>query len=231
MRLDASSRRSVVGQDQQPGHRCHVPFAIARHISTEASLSIETPEHRLDVRDHRLDFDDEERPRLWMETEYVDRASFASNVERRLRCGLPPVAVKQLHHAFHEAGVPGIEQAVQTFALPQEAEVNPRTERACNSLQCLNGHPVSLSPFDPPDHRSGHASTGSQLCLGQTSSEAKRPQPESEADDVHGAQHVLRPFTLGYVISWQGSVAGLRSVVPTKLTPSKRRARSRRHHL
>ena len=81
-----------------------------------------------------------------MERQDIDRSPFAKHVERCLGDDDPPVTPQQVGDLVNEAGVCGIEQAVQRFAMPEQAERRPgrRALRRCAR---------SCAPSTGPRHR------------------------------------------------------------------------------
>ena len=82
--VDASPSGSIVWQDQQPRHGARPANRVRGHFPAKPTLSVEAHQHCLEVRDHRLDLDDQERTRRRMKAEDVDRPTFAADVERGL---------------------------------------------------------------------------------------------------------------------------------------------------
>lgn len=87
MVLDAASRRPVMSEHEQAGHRRDVPPALPCDIASDAALSVDGHEHRLHVGHDRLHLDDQERSGRWVECEDVDRSALATDIERaRVKC-------------------------------------------------------------------------------------------------------------------------------------------------
>lgn len=204
MGLDASSSRSVIWHDQQTRYGGHLPTSLTRHVTPEPPLSVETDEHGLEVGHDGLDFDHQQRASPWVNGEDVDRASFASDIERGLRRHLPTVRPQHRHELFDEARVPCIEQPIKALAVPQQSEIHPRAQHRGNAHERVNRHPVGIPPLDPPDDRARNAATGPQLFLGQPSPESQGPDTEPEPDDVHATKHGLHRCTRGLQVTDRG---------------------------
>jgi len=86
---------------------------------------------------------------------------------------------------FDESGVPGIEQSVQTFALPKQSEVDPGTQHCGDALQSVHGDSVSMAALNSPNDRPRHAGAGRELPLRETSTQSQRPDTQAETDDIH----------------------------------------------
>lgn len=76
---------------------------------------------------------------------HVDRASFALYVERDLGRDRPAEAAQQSDDVLDEGSVPLIHESVEALAVPQQAKVDPGTERAGHALQRAEGDPVRLA--------------------------------------------------------------------------------------
>ena len=107
--VDPSAGRSVIRQDEQPRHGANAPAAFPCDLDREPRLAVEGSEHRLHVRDHGLDLDDEQRPGRFVEGEDVDRSALAADVERDFRRDLPLEGAEPVEHLFRQCRVVRVE--------------------------------------------------------------------------------------------------------------------------
>jgi hypothetical protein len=73
-------RGPLVREHQHTSDARHLPPALPCDVQRETALPIDPAEHRLQIRDHRLDLDDQQRAGAGMERQDVDRAALAANV-------------------------------------------------------------------------------------------------------------------------------------------------------
>ncbi len=111
-----------------------------------------------------------------MKSEDVHRTPFAAHVEGNLGRGLPAQLAKQRHHVIHEARVPGVEQSVQSFAMPQKADVDSGAQDCCDPFHGMDRNPVHPSVLDPPDDTSRNIGEVSETRLRQPTAHPQSSQ-------------------------------------------------------
>jgi hypothetical protein len=137
------------------------------------------------VRDYGLDLDDEHEPRRRVPGKEIDRSSLTAYPEPDLGRDLPSRGTKDCRDDFDESSVVGIDQAVEGFAIPAEAEVGPGAKRACNSIGLGQGDVPRLPCLDADDNRSADTRRIGQVLLTPAPSMSERPNSTSEPDEVH----------------------------------------------
>jgi hypothetical protein len=183
--LDSSASGPVIREDQESCCARRIPAAVLCDIVRDPHLAIDPVEHRLHIRDDRLDLDDKERSGRRMEGEDIDRAALSPDVERDL-CRRDPICRSQeFEHPFDEVGVTRVEQPIESFALPQESNIDARSKRRCDTHEDVDGDPVGLPALDPPDSRTRDPGPSREVELSPVAPAAKRSDPKPEPDDVH----------------------------------------------
>jgi hypothetical protein len=149
---DTPTGGPVVREDEQAGDSLHVPTSAATDLCGEPCLSIDPVEHRLDVRHGRLDLDDEQRPAPRVKGQDVDRPAFSADFEGHFRGDLPPCRFEKSEASFDKIGVRGVEQAIETLAVPQDPNINARAQSRRHADDRVERDPVDSSALEPPDH-------------------------------------------------------------------------------
>ena len=70
-----------------------------------------------------------------MESEDIDGAALAADVERHLHEALPAVGAEPPDHELDKRGVIGVEKPVARLAVPGESHVEARAEHGCNAVE------------------------------------------------------------------------------------------------
>ena len=60
VRIDSTPRSPIIGQDQEARDARDLPATLAGDVAREATLTVDTAQHRLQVGNDRLDLDDEQ---------------------------------------------------------------------------------------------------------------------------------------------------------------------------
>ena len=92
-----------------------------------------------------------------MESQDVDGTTLAPDIERDLGRDLPACRAQEFQGTIDEAGVPSVEQPIETFALPQQPDVDPCVQGGGDADQRVNRHTVGSSSLDAPNDRTRHA--------------------------------------------------------------------------
>lgn len=140
--LDPAASRPRFADHQELGDRRTVPSAGLGDLETQSNLTIVRSKHRLLVRDHGLDLDDEHDPGRRVPREEIDRTAFAADPERDLGRNVPSSETKSRRDNFDESSVFGIDQAIKGLAVPVQAQIRSSAKRA--------GDPISLGRRDIP---------------------------------------------------------------------------------
>jgi hypothetical protein len=152
-RLDPSSRRSTLLDHQQARRSDSVLAAFPADLEAETELPIKRCEHRLLVRDHGFDFDDQDDPFAWVPSEDVNGTSLSANPERHLDRDIPSVGSQHPGDGLDNARVLAIEQSIERLPVPAEPEVGSSAKDLRNAVQVAHGHRVRLTELDPNDLR------------------------------------------------------------------------------
>jgi hypothetical protein len=185
VRRDPSPRGSVFAHHEEPSKSCRPPSAPARDLTRQPSLPVEHDERSLDIRDHRLHLDDEQRRRRWVEREHVDRTAFASDRERDFGRDLPAEGCERPHDRLHQRGVRLVQQSVERLAVPEQPAVEPCAERIGERAEHPDGQPIRPASFDAGDCRPGDARVPREVDLSPPASPPQRPNRESEPNRIH----------------------------------------------
>jgi hypothetical protein len=122
VRRDPPPLRSILGQDQQPGHERRSPAEPGCHDRRRQSdLLVVLAKGRLDRGDLGLDLHDDKAVRPRMPAQEIDRAALAPLRVRHLCDGLPVEVAQPARRRIDEGGVPSIEQPVNIR--PQSADI------------------------------------------------------------------------------------------------------------
>lgn len=202
---DAPSRGSAVRDDEESPDGRRGPPELSGDLRSEPGLPIECRQRALQIRDHRLGFDDEHNSGGRMPGKNVDRAAFAADRERHLGRADPPRGPKRDHDLLHQASVVGIQQPVEGFSVEIEADGNPGTERAGDPIEGSDGQAIGTAALDASDQRLRHSGSAAEIDLAPASPTAQGPNPAPKPDAVHGwiiAKPAHRPVT------WRGNVPG-----------------------
>lgn len=129
-----------------------MPAELPSDGKPETHLSVECGEHALDVRDHGLHLDDQDRRRTGMPSEDVDGAAFAGDRERDLGRDLPAPTSQKSHDLFDQSRMVRVEQTIQGFAVPVEPDLETSAKRLGNPVESSDGHSIAAARF-----RAGHS--------------------------------------------------------------------------
>ena len=171
---NSSPRRPAVGDHEQPSHQSTMPSALRRDLQTQPRLPVEGKYRRLEIRDDRLDLDDEDDAGRWVEREHVDRAPLATDVERDLDCNQPFERSKGGGDDVDERGMVAIQQAVERLAIPRHDQVQPGTERLGDRLDGRERQLVRMTSFDARNERSGDLRRRREISLPPAAASSKR---------------------------------------------------------
>lgn len=123
-----------------------------------------------------------------MPGEKVHRSPLPADPEGDLCSNLPARGTKERRDEFDELRVIGIEQAVEGFAVPAQAEIGPGPEHACEALHLRERDVPGLTRLDANHDRSTDPRRDRQIVLTQAAATPKRTNPASEPDEVHRSE-------------------------------------------
>ena len=186
MKRDATARRSVLADHEQPCHTIGSPAALGRETPRQPRLPIKRDEHELDVRQRRLDLDDQHDTRPLVKGKHVDRATLAIHVERHLCGDPPPSRAKDSNNLLHDRRVIRVEEAIERLAVPSQATEYTRSKRRSHPVQRRHGDPVRVTLLDPRDDAPGQSGALRQVVLSPAPAPSQCPYASAEPDPVHG---------------------------------------------
>lgn len=120
-----------------------------------------------------------------MEAEHVDGAAFPANVERDLRDRIPAQGGEDAEDEFDQMSVLRVEEAIESFALPQQPNVNPRVDGCGHAHDRGNCDAIGMTMLDPAHGRLRRTRSTRQLTLGHPAATTERADSQAEANDVH----------------------------------------------
>jgi len=194
VRRDPPTCGSVFAHHEEPSKPCRPPSAPARDLARQPRLPVERDEGSLDVRDHRLHLDDEQRRRRRVEREDVNRAAFASDRERDLGRDLPAEGCEPPHDRLHERGVRLVQQSVERLAVPEQPAVEPCAECIDERAEHPDRQPICPASFDAGDGRPGDARVPREVDLSPPASPPQCPNRESEPNCIHRGEGCAGPL-------------------------------------
>ncbi len=185
MRLDSTARRAGLRDRHERPDSTRTPASSPGDRVSVPDLPIERPEHRLDVRYHGLDLDDQEGRGRAVPRQNVDRTSFAADVERRLRHSLPARAPEECEEPLDQVGVIAIEEAVGRLALPVDADHEPRIEGSGDAFEGVEPELARPAALDASNQRLRHGGSIREVDLAPTPMHADRPNDASNPNGIH----------------------------------------------
>jgi len=161
------------------------PAPLASELGRQPGLPIDAGDRSLDVRDDRLDLDDEDDPGSRVIREDVVRTSFTPDGERRFDLRRPSVTRQEHHDLIHEAGMRLVQQPIQRLALPSDPDVKRRVQRLGRACQQPERDRPDPAVLDPRDRRVRHADARAEVDLAPAASKSERTDRMAEPNRVH----------------------------------------------
>jgi len=109
MLLDSASRTGPFSHDEDPRNRAVSPSTVARNEGRQSRLAVKGHKRRSQVGDYRLDLDYQQRARLRMPTQHVDRPSLAADRERSFDGDLPARPFQSPNNGVNQVRVVGVQ--------------------------------------------------------------------------------------------------------------------------
>ena len=185
MQLKPPATRPLVWQDQHPRGDGRWPTALPGHGSGDAGLPVDSGEHRLDVGDDGLDLDNQQQAGRRMPSEDVDRSALSPDRVADLGNRDPARGSEPSYDRVDQGGVALVQQAVQSLALPEDAQVEAGPERFSDRVDGSDRAQTDLAALDSGDRRLGRPCPICQLRLRPGTATAERAEGEAESDGVH----------------------------------------------
>jgi hypothetical protein len=84
-----------------------------------------------------------------MPSEDIDRSALASNLEGGLRNRDPPCAAQEPKDRVHHLGVIAIEESIELLTLPEDTDMEARTQRFEDPLENVERRSAGAPALDP----------------------------------------------------------------------------------
>lgn len=151
----ASHGRPVAARavnDEDPPQATTIPPSFGRQKPwDDPHLLREGHEHRLEVRQDRLDLDDEQHACSRMPRDDIDRPALAELVERQLGDRLPAKRTQLGESQLDQGRMTSIDQAIDHAALPAKFDALGDLERPADVAKASDGDANQLATFDERD--------------------------------------------------------------------------------
>ncbi len=188
IRLDASSGSPRLADGEEPARPAGGrPAALGSDARCQPCLSIMSRNGRLEVRDDRLDLDDDEGPRWRVESQHVDGAALPGDRERNLDGHVPAERSETPGDELDERRVVGIEQSIERFTVPRQTNIEARRKRRHHPLDRCDGQAVAMPELDQGDRRSADTGRIGEIRLPPPAPAAERPNLPPETYRIHAS--------------------------------------------
>lgn len=175
MSSDEAPRGSRVADDERRHDGRDVcPAEIAGDLAGEPRLDVEAADRLLEVAECRLDLDYEQDVERGMKGEDVDPAAVAVLIEADLNSNQPAKARQELRDFLLDCSVCGIDELVESLALPSDLDMKRRPECPDDAIQALQGHAIHPPTLDARHHLAGDASAVAENVLAPPPEETQR---------------------------------------------------------
>jgi hypothetical protein len=161
------------------------PTATRNDLGSEARLAVQAMEHRLRIRNDRLDLDHQDGPGPRVHGQDVDGSPLTPGRERDLDLHGPAARAKTTDDGLDKGSVILIKQAIQLLAVISEAQVDVRSERRRCPDECTDGHAAELAPIDRADQRPRQTRRGCHVGLAAPKADPEGAELATEAERIH----------------------------------------------
>lgn len=185
---NSSAGRPVAGQDEEAAGSRRRPTSVGSNPYRQPRLPIEGDDSGLKVRNDRLHLDDESDPGRLVVAEKIDRASLAEDVERHLNSDVPAEASEPAGHLLHEKGMVGVQQPVESFAVPAQAQIDAGAQCAGDRLEGTQRELVEVTSFNAGNGAPRQPGGDADIDLSPAAATAECAYRASDADRIHDAQ-------------------------------------------
>jgi hypothetical protein len=151
MSRDAPPRRPLIREHEKTAGRSDAPSLLPSDAGTEARLPIERCEHCLEIWDHGLHLDHQEKRLLWAQGQDIHRAALSVDREADLGRADPPEATEPNHDPLDQRRMISVEETVQGLAIEVEAHEEPGANGGGDTVQGANGQGVRCATFEARD--------------------------------------------------------------------------------
>lgn len=186
--IDTPTVRRRVSQDQQAGDGDRFPTGVTSELPRKPRLAVVLEERVLAIREERLHFDHQNRPRLGMPGEHVDRPALTEFIERALGQAAPPEPFESPDDLVDEQRVGLVQKPIEVLAVPPHAKIERGSDSAADSVEPSEVDVLQRAALDLGDERSRNPCDNRDIGLAPGGSESQGPQPPTDSDAVHAAQ-------------------------------------------
>jgi hypothetical protein len=136
-------------RDHDPPDGERIPAKLhAYDVGDESHLPGKGKQHRLQVREPRLDFDDQERPRGGVPGQDVDGTPITEYVESKFELEAPTGPPKDADDEIDQGGMGCIDEAIAQASSKPDIKEQNASERRDDPIQRTDGHACQLASFD-----------------------------------------------------------------------------------
>jgi len=185
MLVDAPPGSPIVTNRQKTADGLDGPAALAGDSWREPHLAVQRHQRGLDVREDRLDLDDEQAPRCRMEPEDIDGPALAVLAERHLGRGDPTVCAQSANYLLDDCCVSSVEPSIQFLAIPREAAADSSVESRSHPIECFDCGPRGAALLDPGDDASRDPGGSGQILLSPSAATTESDDPTTKAGCVN----------------------------------------------
>jgi hypothetical protein len=187
MPLDATPRRSALGDHEQSRDAVRIPAAFARDERTNSCLPIETEDHGLDVRDDGLHLDDGDRSGRSVPGKNVNRAALTVDRKRSLDGRLPTSGSQKGHDSVDDDGMRLVEEPIERLAAPTKVELKVRSQRCRESVERPERNSADPAVLNRAHERVGKPDPPGDIGLPKVLAAAEGADAAAEPDRIHAA--------------------------------------------
>ena len=186
---DLPARAVGVGHDEDSAYDFGRPAESLRSelAADKALLLVELPNRLFEPDEFRLDLLDDHRAPVSSSPEDIDRAALAVHRIADLDADIPLRLGEAGDRRRNQASVALVDQVIESGASPQDAAVEPRTDRGEDPPYRRERGRVDPTAFDRRDQRLRYPRRPRDIYLTFPRMDAKSPQRRADLDVVHPA--------------------------------------------
>jgi hypothetical protein len=156
-------------------------------VRAQAHFALVGREERLGIWDDGLDLHDQEHPPSLMPAQDVDGSPLTEVVEGHLDRRLPTGVRDHSNHMFDKGRMGGIEEPIEAFAVPSNANVELGRKGGADGLDIRQHDPIHLATLDPGALGRREAGGRREIDLPPAPTDAQGTQGPADAKRVHGS--------------------------------------------
>ena len=215
MSREPSAVRAARRKDHPGRHGYRIPATISHDLADEPSLHVDLPNELIDVRNVRLEFDDQERPLRRMPRDDVDDPALSIDRERDLGCEHPcrELAGEPARDELVQRGVLGVEQAIEVAGAPPGHEVDSNIQRRCDPPDRIERECPGMASLDPGNGRGRDTGPCRKVSLAPASLQPNGADRRPNSLVIHDPESAVASSTATYLA---GVAPGDTYVTPTR---------------